>query len=576
MRGYNLYDAVAYAAEAAGQSNLQLAIRREAVATINAHENLLRRAWAHSEMAEAASAAHQPDVAEHEYAEAAQLFALSPQTEATRVYRIESEIRRAQLEARQGAFDSALAGLTLVQDEVRQLSNNYLAQIFYSTLGEVQLRSHHAAEAEQAFRPALRLAEKNLASLTSEADRTGWSKDAAPVYLGLAEAVLVQGREQESLDVFEWYLGAPQRAGDRGRATSKTTPALLPSPPTQTQLPARLPLLSSQTVLAFGVLPDGLAIWAYDNRGVSAKWIPKSRFELRDLSADFYAECSNPGSELSALRRDSRTLYSLLIAPVELWLDSKRTLMIETEGFLDRLPFEALLDSGGHYLIEREPIVHSLGPYTEAHMHPDTAISSDLAALVVGSSASLPDAGLLALPNVQEGADTVARDFHSPRVLKGQEATLSAVMRALPAAEVFHFAGHAITTSNHTGLMLEGTDARTGIPVLLDANAVRNLSLRNMQLAVLAACSTDSGEGGSRGFGSVAEALQTSGVPHVVASRWAVDSVEASASMEYFYRSLLSGQPVSGATRETSQKMLLNPRTSHPYYWSAFAAYGRP
>ena len=105
---------------------------------------------------------------------------------------------------------------------------------------------------------------------------------------------------------------------------------------------------------------------------------------------------------------------------------------------------------------------------------------------------------------------------------------------------------------------------------------MRKLNLQNMQLAVLAACSTDSGEGGSRGFDSVAEALQTSGVPHVVASRWTVDSVEANAFANYFYRSLLSGQPVSNATRLTSQKMLLNPRTSHPYYWAAFAAYGRP
>jgi CHAT domain-containing protein/tetratricopeptide (TPR) repeat protein len=576
MRGYNLYGEVAYAAEAAGQSNLQLANWREAVATIDADEELLVRAWAHSSMAKAANAAHQPEVAEHQYGEAARLYALAPQTEATHADRLESEIRTAQLEARQSAFDAVLSRLTRVQDEVRHLSNNYLAQIFYSTLGEVQLRRHHAAEAEQAFRPALRLAEQNLASLTSEASRTSWSKDAAPVYLGLAEAELVQGREQESLDVFEWYLGAPQRVGTRGRATLQRTSEPLQSLPNPSRLPARLPLLFHQTVLAYGVLPDGLAIWVYDDRGVSAKWIPKSPQGLQELAIDFYAECSDPSSELSALRRDSQTLYSLLIAPVEKSLDPKRTLVIETEGFLARLPFESLMDSSGHYLIERGPIVYSPGPYAEARMHPDTAISTDLPALVVGSEASSPDTGLFVIPNVPAGADTVASDFHSPRVLKGSEATLSAVAKALPAAAVFHFAGHALTTSNHTGLILEGGDARAGAPFLLDATVLRSLNLQNLQLAVLAACSTDSGEAGSRGFDSVAEALQTSGVPHVVASRWTVDSVEARAFVDYFYGSLLSGQPVSNATRLTSQKMLLNPRTAHPYYWAAFAAYGRP
>lgn len=578
MRGYNLYYALGNTLDAARQPYLLAGIWREAAALIDSDEDLLLRAWAHNYLANAATAALQPEIAARQYAEAARLFAIAPRTEASRSYSLESEIRIARVEARLGRFDAATARLTSIQDQVRPLSNNYLLQMFYSTLGEVQLRSHHAAEAEQAFRPALRLAEHNLASLTSEADRTTWSKDAAPVYLGLAEAELVQGREQESLDVFEWYLGAPQRVGVRGLAKSKTTPESSQSLPDPSRLPARLPFLSDQTVLAYGVLPDGLAVWVYDNRGVSVKWIAKSPQELQDLAANFYAQCSDPGSELSALRRGGQNLYSLLIAPVEERLDSKRTLVVETEGFLARLPFEALIDANGHYLIDRSPIVHSPGPYAEARMHPETAISPDLPALVVGSAASSQDADLFVIPNVPAGADTVASGFHAPRVLKGPGATLAAVTRALPSAAVFHFAGHAITTSNYTGLMLEGRDrdARTGAPVLLDANAVRKLNLQNMQLAVLAACSTDSGEGGSRGFDSVAEALQTSGVPHVVASRWAVDSVEANAFVDYFYSSLLAGQLVSNATRLTSQKMLLNPLTAHPYYWAAFAAYGRP
>jgi len=569
MPGFNLYSNVALAADAAGQPNLQLAILREAVALIDPDNRLLWRAMAHRFMADAATAASQPQLAEQQYAEAAWLFAAAPRTEASRDVALEVGIQIARLEARQGRPDDAIARLTEIQDQVRALTNNYLAQIFYSTLGEVQLRSHHEAEAEKAFRPALRLAEQNLASLTSDVSRMSWSRDVAPIYLGLAEAELVQGREQESLDIFEWYMGAPQRVDTLVSATSRA----LPDP---SLLPARLPLLSHQTVLAFGLLPDGLAIWAYDNRGVTGKWIPQSPQELQNLAASFYAQCSDPGSERSALRQSGQALYSLLIAPAEHSLDPKRILVIEAEGFLARLPFEAFVDANGHYLIERGPIVHSPGPHAEARLHPETAISPHSPALIVGSGASWPDAGVFPDPNVPSGADTVASGFHHPLVLKGREATLGAVQSAIPAAAVFHFAGHAIATPNHDGLMLEGTDARTGAPVLLDADVVRKLNLQNMQLAVLAACSTDSGEGGSRGFDSVAEALQISGVPHVVASRWAVDSVQANAFVAYFYRSVLSGQAVSVATRWASETMLSSPRTSHPYYWSAFAAYGIP
>jgi len=568
-RGYNLYVEEAFAAEAAGQSSLRLATWREAVATIDTNENVLLRAEAHSSMANAASAAHQSDVAEHHYQEAARLYALAPQTEATRANRLGSEIMTARLETGQSAFEAALVRLTRVQDEVRQLSNNFLAQIFYSTLGEVQLRSHHAADAEQAFRPALRLAEQNLASLTSEKSRTSWSKDAAPVYLGLAEAELVQGREQESLDVFEWYLGAPQRLSTRGPGTSQSLPD--PSRP-----PARLPLLSNQTVLAFGVLPDGLAIWVYDDRGVSAKWIPQSQQELHDLAANFHDQCSDPGSGLSALRRDARGLYGSLIAPVEQNLAPGRTLVIEADGWLARVPFEALLDSNDHYLIERAPIIHSLGQHSQARLHSEIGISADSPALVVGSAGSSPVDGLIPLPDVAAEADAVARGFHSARMLKGGEATLGAVRSELPWASVFHFAGHSLVAPQRRGLLLESGDGQAIAPRLMDANVVRQLHLQSLQLAVLSACSTAFGSGGSSGFESVTDALLRAGVPHVVASRWAVDSAETRGFVQDFYHNALSGQTVSDAIRLTSQNMLANPRTSHPYYWSAFAAYGRP
>ncbi len=576
MRGYNLYTELAYAAGAAGQSNLQLANWREGVSAIDANEDLLLRASAHSNMAEAASAAHQPELAKQHYGEAARLYALAPQTVAAQAERVEIEIRTAQLEARQSALEAALTRLTRIQAEVRQLSDNYLAQMFYSTLGEVQLRSHRAAEAEQAFRAALGLAEQNLARLTSAADRTSWSKDAAPVYLGLAESELIQGREQDALDAFEWYLGAPQRVDRQERSTSKTALESWPSLANASPLPARLPLLLNQTVLAYGVLPDGLAIWVYDNRGVRATWIPKSLQELRDLSADFYAECSNPKSELSALHRDARSLYGSLIAPVEQHLAPGRTLVIEAEGWLARVPFETLLDSHDHYLIERAPIVHSLGQDSQARLRSDTGISADLPALVVGSTASSSADGLIPLPDVAGEADTVAQSLHFARILKGGEVTLSAVRSDLPGTAVFHFAGHALATPGRTGLMLAGGDRQTQTPRLLDASTVRQLHLQKLQLAVLSACSTASGSGGSSGFDSVTDALLRAGVPHVVASRWAVDSVQTRGFVEDFYGNALSGQPVSSALRQTALKMLANPRTAHPYYWSAFSAYGRP
>jgi CHAT domain-containing protein len=539
--------------------------------------DLQRRATAHELLAHAANAAHQPRLAERQYAEAARLYALAPQTEASRSNAIENQIRNAQLESRQGQLDDALRRLISVQDQIRPLSNNYLVQMFYSTLGELQLRRQREDEAEQALQPALTLAEQALASLGSEAERISWKNDTAPVYLALTEAKLAQGYPQESLEVYESYLGASQRA----------TPGR-PPVPEPSRLASRLPLLSGETVLVYAALPDGLAIWVCDDRGVHAEWIAKPTDELQELAVRFYDLASDPKSDLNALRRDGRSLYTALILPVEQRLASGRTLVIEADGWLARVPFEALVDAQNHYLIERWPVVHSLGQDSEAGLRNSNdngdsgKISARMPALVVASAASSQKEGLPPLSNVAEEADAVASGFHSPRVLKGSEATLLTVKEDLPSAVVFHFAGHSLFTPDRSGLLLQNANAnansdagqRTEIPSLLDAASVRKLNLRNMHLAVLSACNTESGAGSSGGFNSITETLLRAGVPHVVATRWEV--VETRAFIDNFYRSALSGQLVSESIRTASRNMLADPRTAHPYYWSAFAAYGRP
>jgi CHAT domain-containing protein len=195
---------------------------------------------------------------------------------------------------------------------------------------------------------------------------------------------------------------------------------------------------------------------------------------------------------------------------------------------------------------------------------------------VVGSAASSREEGLIPFPDASAEANAVAGGFRKVRLLEGREATLSAVLNDLPGAAIFHFSGHALATSGRTGLMLESENEEDTSPRLMDADAVRQLPLTSLQLAVLSACSTASSEGGSSEFESITGAFLRAGVPHVVASRWAVDSAETQRFVQDFYRNALLGQTVPAAIRLTSLKMMADPVTSHPYYWSALAAYGRP
>ena len=571
LRAYTLYFHLAYITE--NEVDLKVALFREAVTLSDSDSDPLVRAIGHQYFANAAVAAGESRLAEQQYAEAARLYALAPRTGASLASYLENEIGTAQLDAYLGKFGDAFAHLTSVQSQVRTISNNYVAQRFYSTLGELQLRRHREAEAEQALRPALALAERSLVSLHSQTERTTWSKDAAPVYLAMVQAQLLQGRKQEALETYEWYLRAAERVGvdqgPRGRLSNQPQPD-------SSELASRLPLLSKATVLVYAASRDGLALWTYDNRGVTGQWLAEPTGDLQELSARFSALAADPQSSTSALQRDARSLYAVLIAPVDHQLAPGRTLVIEADGWLAQVPFEALRDSSGRYLVERTPIVHSLGQDSYARGDNEVPITRDLPALVVGSTASPQAEGLVPLPDVAAEADAVAGDFHSPLVLKGGEATLSAVKQSLPAVAIFHFAGHSLVTPGREGLLLQSGSRQARGVSLLDADTVRQLNLHNLQVAVLSACSTSSGTGGSRGFRSVTEALLRAGVPHVVASRWAVDSVVTRAFVEDFYHNALSGQPVSEALRQTSRKMLADSRTAHPYYWSAFSAYGQP
>jgi CHAT domain-containing protein len=569
VRGYNFYTLQAYIAGDRGWPHLQMAAWEEATALADSGEDLLLRAWAHNSTADAATAVRRPEVAKVQYAEAARLFALVPRTEARGNYGVETQIRLARLEGQLGEYDSAIGRLTTIQHEVRSLSNNWLSQIFYSTLGELQLGKNRAPEAEQALRPALILAEQSLASLQSEEERTSWSKGSASAYLALIEAQLEQNRVQESLETFEWYLAAPQRAASKNHTVSADA---MPAPPS---LSSRLPALSKQTVLAYGVLPGGIAIWVFDDRGIHSQWIPMKTEALRELVNRFRDSAADRASDLGAIQRDARNLYQELVAPIEQYLTPGRTLAIEADGFLSLVPYEALLNGGGHYVIESTPVVYSLGETSQERLRNDLPISSGMSALIVGSTVSSSSEGLTTLPDVTAEADAVSSNFRAALVLKGGQATFRAVKAELPEAAIFHFAGHSLALPDNSGLVL-APETPSGRLALLDANAIRRMRLNNMQLAVLSACSTSGEKNGAGGFKSVTETLLRAGVPHVIASRWAVDSAEARFFMDSFYHHALAGQPVSEATRLTQLAMLANPRTSHPYYWSAFAAYGRP
>ena len=160
---------------------------------------------------------------------------------------------------------------------------------------------------------------------------------------------------------------------------------------------------------------------------------------------------------------------------------------------------------------------------------PSTAVTSDVLTLKHSTGE------LLELRHVALG---------SPRTLVHEQASVRAVLGALPGATVAHFACHGQTdpaSSEHTGLML--ADA------LLSLAAMARLDLRRLTLVVLSACSTGVGAVQPDGsYSSGAATLVEAGAQNVLCALGDIGDEDALNFMKELYP-LLARRDAASALR---------------------------
>jgi CHAT domain-containing protein/tetratricopeptide (TPR) repeat protein len=582
MKGYNLYTDLDTAADTLHLPNLQVALWQQATELIDLHPDLVQRAMAHRFFAGTAYLANMPDLASFEMSKARDLFASAPPTEATARGKLDADIWQAGLEVRQGDLARADRHLRTAQAEFESHPSYSQELSFYATHAELRQRQHDSGGSESALRAAIFLAEWGLETFHSQNARHKWAQSTAGTYRNLVAWKLHEGDIEGALEFWEWYRGAEFRAGN-ARSAGVLQDLDTASPPdvsTAPPLPApmvvaqQLPLLTRETIIALATLPEGTAIWVYDDRGISARWIEKSEREIRDRVVGLKELCSKRESSIPVLRSASRALYDLLIGPIEDRITPGRILVFEPDGILSDVPFEALVDPRGHYLVERATVVTSPGLYQVLRLSPALPINAETPALVVGVPAPSVD-GVDPVLAAEREAQSVASHFRGAQWLEGPAATLAAIRSILPGVRVFHFAGHAVAQPDRNGLLLAERDSRSQQARVVGADSLDPSIVRNLQLAVLSACATGVGSSPeSSGTEGLSEAFLRGGVRSVVASRWNVDSEATAAFMEKFYANLLSGSEVSASLRAAQLQLASRPEFAHPYYWAAFGDQG--
>jgi CHAT domain-containing protein len=305
--------------------------------------------------------------------------------------------------------------------------------------------------------------------------------------------------------------------------------------------------------------------------------------ELRDEIRDFRLSYERPGARLDA---DSARLYGWLLAPAADQLSGKAHVVIIPDGVLHTLPFAALRDTDGAYLIDKHAV--SYAPSVTALLHMMALAdhrrrvagpAPDPTLLAVGRPAFGP--GLKDLPATETEACRIAGLFgKQSRLLVGPAARKAAVVAGMGRARYVHFATHGLINEAaplYSALALSQEGERDD--GLLSARDLLDMDLR-ADMVVLSACRTAQGQQvHGEGVLGLTWALLVAGSPCNVVTQWSVADESTSALMVDYYRLLAAGagrRPAgrAEALREAQRRLLKDGRHKHPYYWAPFVLVG--
>ncbi len=587
MRAYQFYDDMSVFAEEFAQWRLALVLAREAVAAMAATANRSSEAIARQQMARMALMAGARQEANREFLRAEQLFAALPQNTVVQMYRMSGEIGMARLELMHGGEASSSARLHTIRNKLAGFANYYMAMDFHQVQAQIDRRKGNAEHQEKSLRTVVAIAEHGIGSLENARERLSWLRHAEQSYRELVRIAWERKDFRSALELWEWYRGAELRSSPLGKNGKNANAGINfstlndgPPLPALSAVSDACPRLTRQTVISYAELSGGFAVWVYDNRGISPYWIATPDETLKRTARRLANRVADPASDLIGIRTDGQYLYRQLIAPIAGKLTPERTLVFELDGDLARVPLQVLIAPDGEYFGLKNDISFSPGlPYLlglreSSHFHASNA-------LVVGSptiSTYLAES-FEPLPDATAEAQSVAARFTNAILLTGRQATLNAVVRELPRASLFHFAGHSIPRAGDAGLLLaaEETDlAGSSEAAILRPTSLNARTLSKCSLVVLSACSTERlSDDVLADPRSVPAALLAAGVPHVVTSAWNVDSRATAAFMKAFYDTLLANGSVTGSLRSAELASRRQPAMSHPYYWAAFKAWGQ-
>ena len=565
MRGYSLYAVEDTTADTLHLWYYQAAVIREALRLVERDPDLGLRGMETHRLARAYVMVDDQSNAENAFRDARNLLAMSGSKD------LETEISVNISEAylQRGRYSTALELLQSVEPQLARRSDDILFGRFCLARATAFLGLGRHVDAERDLVATIQIAERGRRSILEARARFVWLESFRPAYKELAYLKFLDGIDSS----FRWWeafkgISARPTARDQHRSPQ-------PEKIEQQPLPQLEALRSNKALLiSYGVFSDEIVVWTYDGIQSKALLLPVPISEIETLTRRFAADCRDRSSSVEEISTLGREIYALVVQPLSGEISERRQLIIETDGFLSLIPFEALLDEHGSYLGELHAVSYSPGLFYASEQQKPFILNANSRALVVGDPLIESTTDFVGLPDAGDEAREVSAIFVNSRLLLREKATLLNVLKYLPDSEVFHFAGHSTVYQGMTRLMFSGA-VDGGTEGVLALNGLNQRAFRNTRLAVLSACSTvATSQAGLDDRESLARNLIAAGVSEVVGSRWIVDSRASREWMGEFYRARIEGISGPDAARRASITVRNHQGWRHPFYWSPFTVFG--
>jgi CHAT domain-containing protein len=477
------------------------------------------------------------------------IFTMVPASPSAQLYRSYARLSHAYLDGQHGDVERGLETTAKLQAMPASLENPSIQTRLSHVQAQLLAKAGRLTESEQALRRLLTLGDAIRHSSPAAADRSAMTRRVAEAVNLLAGRYLDQGNAAEAWRLWTQYNTSLVTTGSEEHAAQ----------------------------LIFADFPSGSAALVSSAAGLHAVRLPAAA-KIAALSRDLRQLVSRPDTSLKQIRFVSRQLHQVIFEPLQKYLAADDVLYIAAAPPFSGIPFGALLAADGDWLADRYAIAYS-PPAGNAREAKPAGLTADMQLLAVSYSRGSNVLGRSLPPLSSETELEVEAASHTfPRhtLLNDKESARENVLRSLAAANVFQFSGHAITSADDAALVLAPGNTADSPGRLLWASEFSTDLLRNLRLAVLAACSTGRPVDDSRyPSADMARAFLSAGVPMVIASNWDVDSIATAKLIRSFYENIHAGLTPERAVSAARSALRYDPAYAHPYYWAAFALYRR-